>query len=223
MMSKNGDCNCCTGPQGVQGVPGPMGLQGIQGIAGQAGPQGPAGPTGPQGPQGIPGDCVNCPGDDSVEFAEVYSIQTQLLSPSAGPNLPGQVAILENVVYNTPGIDVSQSAISGVVTINVAGWYDVATGICASINPVPSPLPVWTLSLFKNGALVPGSTFANMILSPEQKANEIVADVFVHFNAGDRLTLNSTSTAPIQLSSTNLGTNAQPNSAYMKIQLLKAD
>lgn len=71
--------------------------------------------------------------------------------------------------------------------------------------------------------IVPGSTFANMTLSPEQKANEIVADVFVHFNAGDSLQLANTSNATVVLTAPTLGTNAQTNSAYLKLILLKAD
>jgi len=70
---------------------------------------------------------------------------------------------------------------------------------------------------------VPGSTFANMTISPVQQANEVLADVFVHLNAGDIINLANTSTAPIQLTAPTLGTNAQTNSAYLKIILLKAD
>lgn len=158
-----------------------------------------------------------------VEFAEVYSITNQLLGASPAPNTSGQTVLLEQTVFSTSNIDVLQAAASGRIKVNKAGWYDVATGICAALNPIASPLPVWSLSLFKNGVIVPGSTFASMTLSPEQKANEIFADVFVHCDAGDELTLANTSTAPIQLSAPSLGTNAQTNSAFLKITLLKAD
>lgn len=157
------------------------------------------------------------------EFAEVYSSIQQTLAASPGTNLAGQAVLMENTVFATSNIDVSQVGVSGNVTVNKAGWYDVATGICASLNPIASPLPVWSLSLFKNGAIVPGSTFANMTLSPEQKANEIVADVFVHFNKGDIISLANTSSAQIVITSPTLGTNATPNSCYMKLSLLKAD
>lgn len=169
-------------------------------------------------------DC-DCDGGAGCEpeFAEVYSTQTQDLAASPGLNLPGQIVLLENTLFATANIDVSQAASNGKVTVNKAGWYDVYTGLCGSLNPIASPLPVWTLSLFKNGILVPGSTFANMTLSPEQKANEIVADVFVHFNAGDVLELANTSTANVVLTAPSLGTNAQTNSAYLKLVLLKAD
>lgn len=147
----------------------------------------------------------------------------QLLAASPGSNLAGQTCLLENTIVSTSKIDVSQAGVNGKVIINRAGWYDVATGICGALNPISSPLPCWTLSLFKNGFLVSGSTFANQTISPEQKSNEIVADVFVHFNAGDTLELANTSTSAIQLSAPTLGTNAPTSSAYMKIVLLQAD
>jgi hypothetical protein len=135
----------------------------------------------------------------------------------------GGVVILENSIFATPNIDISNAAINGKIIINRDGWYDVYTGMCAALNPISSPLPVWTLSLFKNGIIVPGSTFANMTLSPEQKSNEVVADVFVHCLKGDVLELANTSTALINLTAPTLGTNAQTNSAYLKVILLKAD
>lgn len=172
---------------------------------------------------------INCGGGhhpkprEHAEFAQVYSGVPQTLSASPSSNLPGQIALLEQTVYATANIDVSLAASQGKVIINKAGWYDIATGICAALNPIASPLPVWSLSLFKNGVIVPASTFANMTLSPEQKANEIVADVFVHCNVGDVIELANTSTATIELSAPTLGTNAATNSAYMKIILLQAD
>jgi len=217
-MKDHNDC-CCQSMQGEQGP------QGIQGPRGQDGLQG---PQGTQGPQGVPGSCVNCFDDGAkhhhkVEFAEVFSSSNQSLSASPGSNLAGQVAIFENTIVASPGIDASFAAVNGKVFINVAGWYDVATGICGALNPLASPLPVWTLSLFKNGIIVAGSTFACMTLSPEQKSNEVTADVFVHLNAGEYLELANTSTAQISLTSPALGSNAVANSCYMKITLLKAD
>ena len=157
------------------------------------------------------------------EFAEVYSILPQSLSASPGPNLAGAAVKLENTVFATANIDTSLAASSGAVKVNKAGWYDIATGMCGALNPIPSPLPIWTLSLFVNGAIVAGSTFANMTISPEQQANEVVADVFVHLNVGDLVTLANTSANVVSLTAPVLGSNAQVNSAYMKLTLLKAD
>lgn len=173
---------------------------------------------------------INCggghkphPSCDEPEFAEVYSTVSQTLSASPGTNIAGQTVLLENTIFATANIDVTSASSNGRVVINKAGWYDVYTGMSGSLNPIASPLPVWSLSLFRNGTIVAGSTFANMTLSPEQKANEIVADVFVHFDKGDYIELSNTSNAVIELTAPSLGTNAQTNSAYMKLVLLKSD
>lgn len=166
------------------------------------------------------GDKCKC---HEPEFAEVYSQVSQSLSPSLGANLPGQIVALEKLVYATSNIDVSEAGSTGKIKIKKSGWYDVATGICGALNPVGSPLACWTLSLFVNGVYVPGSTFANQTISPEQKANEIVADVFVHLNAGDYVQLANTSSTSVEMAAPTLGTNATANSAYLKIVLLKAD
>jgi hypothetical protein len=168
-------------------------------------------------------DHCDCPFGKNAEFAELYSSLPQLLAASPGPNLAGQSALFENVVYSTAGIDVSQANVNGQIKINKAGWYDISSGMSGSLNPIPSPLPVWTMSLFQNGNIVPGSTFANLTLSPVQQANEVVADVFLHFNVGDVVQLANTSVSQVNLTAPTLGTNAQTNSCYLKIQLLKAD
>jgi hypothetical protein len=212
------DCGC-QGPAGPQGNPGIQGIPGQTGAQGNPGLQGAAGPAGPMGPAGPSGGGSSA----SAEYAEIYSQAAQTLSPSLGPNQAGQAVLLEKTIVATANIDVSQAATNGKVTINVAGWYDISTGICGYLNVIQSPLPSWTLSLFQNGVLVPGSTFANQTISPEQKSNEIVADVFVHFAKGDTLQLASTSTNVVNMAAPTLGTNAAPSSAYMKIVLLKAD
>lgn len=211
------------GPRGADGAVGPQGPQGQPGQNGNVGPAGPQGPQGTQGPQGIPGDCVECPCHcDEPEFAESFSQVPQDLDPSPGANLPGGIVLLEKMVVSTTNIDSSQAATTGKFIINKAGWYDVATGMTGTLNPIPAPLPVWTLSLFLNGAIIPGTTFSNVPLSPAQASNEITSDAFIYFNVGDVLTLANTSTAQVFLSAPTLGTNAQTNSAYLKILLLRA-
>lgn len=157
------------------------------------------------------------------EYANVYSQTDQQLVASPGPNLSGGMAIFEASVVSTADIDISMAAVNGTLTINRAGWYSVATGVCGSLNPVSSPLLVWTMSLFKNGALIPGSTAANMTLSPEQKANEILMDIDVHFDVGDVLYAANTSTSPLLISAPTQGSFAVPNSAFLKLFLLEAD
>jgi hypothetical protein len=211
------------GPMGPAGTNGTNGQDGATGPAGPAGPIGPIGPMGPAGPKGDKGDPGTFPDKYKPEYAEVISQTAQTLFASPGANLPGQIVKLEVTVKATPNIDVSQAAVNGKVTINRAGWYDVFTAFSGALAVLDSPLPVWSLSLFKNGILVPYSTFVNMTLSPEQKANMILGDVFIHFDVGDVLELANTSDAPIDITAPTNGTNAQPNSAFLKIILLEAD
>jgi hypothetical protein len=137
--------------------------------------------------------------------------------------MPGGIMLLEKPIFATSNIDVSQAGVSGKITVNLAGWYDISSGICGFLSVLPTPLPVWTLSLFLNGVLIPGSTFSNQTISPEQQSNEVVADVFVHCNKGDVLQLANTSTNVLNVNAPILGSNAQASSGYLKIVLLKAD
>ncbi len=222
---KHHDCpKCPQGPQGIQGPAGPQGIAGLTGLQGPQGEQGPQGVMGAQGPVGPKGECVDCTSaGSSVEFCEVYSVIDQQLAASPGVNLAGQVAQLENTIVATAGLDVSKASVNGEITVNVAGWYDVSVGVCGALNPISSPIPAWTFSLFRNGTLIPASTFANVTISPEQKANEISADIFVHFAKGDTLVLANTSTNSILINANFMGSNAVSTSAYLKLALLKAD
>jgi len=220
------------GPAGNDGQPGPMGAQGNPGAAGpqgQAGQNGSVGPAGPQGPmglqglQGVPGDCVECPCDCVTEFAQIFSVASQTLAASPGALLKGQTVLLESISFATPNINIANAGINGQIVVNRAGWYDMETGVCGFLNPIPSPIPCWTVSLFRNGVYVPGSTFANQTLSPEQKSNQNVANVFVHFNVGDTIELANTTDTTLFLTAPTLGTNAPTSSAYLKLILLRAD
>ncbi len=228
------DCkHCCEkGDRGPQGLTGEQGLQGIQGVTGLTGAQGIQGlqgiqgQKGDQGIQGPKGDCVECNRECKSglsEFAEVYSGVSQTLSASPGVNLAGTSVVWENTIYTTANIDVSSAASNGKVAVKMAGWYELSYGAAAFLNPVPSPLPVWSVSIFRNGSYVPGSTICALPISPEQQATEIVADLLVHLDAGDSVTLANTSTATLFLNAPTLGTNASPNSSFLVVKLLKAD
>ncbi len=228
------DCrHCCEkGDRGPQGLTGEQGLQGIQGVTGLTGAQGIQGlqgiqgQKGDQGIQGPKGDCVECDRhckSGLSDFAEVYSSVSQTLSASPGVNLAGTSVVWENTIYTTANIDVSSAAVNGKVTVKMAGWYELGYGAAAFLNPVPSPLPVWSVSIFKNGSYVPGSTICALPISPEQQATEIVADLLVHLDAGDNVVLANTSTATLFLNAPTLGTNAAANSSFLVVKLLKAD
>lgn len=210
----------CCDPCGkrMQGIQGPVGIQGPKGNDGLQGPQG------VPGPQGIPGSCVNCGSSDkpcecpAFDYAQLYSQLPQELKASPALNQPGQVVLFENLVHATANLDVSQAATTGVITFNKAGWYYVAKTVCATLPNLTSPLSVWGFALFKNGVVVPGSTFTAMTLSPDQISNTLFASLIIHFDAGDTLSLHNITNQPLLLAHASNGINANPNSAAMQIQ-----
>jgi Collagen triple helix repeat (20 copies) len=235
---KDCDCHkewdpCCNRSVGAQGQRGPAGPRGQSGRDGKDGLDGLEGPEGPMGPQGIPGQCVNCPGGEhpcdcppfghDSEFAQVYSLLDQTLDASSGPNVAGGVVKFEQSQFATANINLVNAANFGEVQVNKAGWYNVLYGVCAFLNTLESPLPGFGFSLFLNGSLLPGSMLSEMTISPEQRGNEAVCDSLVHLNAGDILKLANMANAQVGLNALNLGLNAASNSAWLKIQMLRAD
>jgi Collagen triple helix repeat (20 copies) len=240
---KDHDCGCkdkhdpcCNRNQGLQGIMGPQGPAGRDGRDGLPGHDGLMGPIGPIGPQGPMGNCVNCPSEPQpckcpavcpIEFAQAYSIRDQTLAISPGFNQAGATVLYDTLKTATAGVDVSNISTTGEIVFNVSGWYEIGSGATGFLNPVPAPLPVWTLSMFKNNVIIPGTTFSNIPLSPAQGSNELTAESFEHFQVGDRLKVANTSTNVVflvaPLLGSNPGTNAQTTSAYLKVRLISCD
>jgi len=234
--NKENDCGChekkdpcCNRQRGLQGIRGTQGPQGMPGRDGRDGRDGLDGAVGPIGPEGPMGNCVNCKGDCDCPkqcpdvFSQAFSIADQILAASPGINMAGDAVKFENIAVATLGIDVTNAALTGEFKINVSGFYEIGAGMSGYLNPIPAPLPCWTLSLFKNNVIVLGSTFSNVPISPAQASNELTAETIVHFNAGDVLKIASTSTNTVFLTAPTLGTNAQTSSAYLKIVMIRCD
>jgi hypothetical protein len=235
--NKEHDCGChekkdpcCNRERGYQGIRGTQGPQGLSGRDGRDGRDGLDGAVGPMGPEGPMGNCVNCDGGGCdcpkqcpTEFAQVFSIADQILAPSPGINLPGDIVKFENISVSTSGLDVSQSGVTGEIKALVAGYYKIGAGMSGYLNPIPAPLPCWTLSLFKNNSIVLGSTFSNVPISPAQASNELTAETIVHLSVGDVLKIASTSTNTVFLTAPTLGTTAQSCSAYLTLLLIRCD
>jgi len=215
------------GVDGADGAPGKNGLNGANGQDGAQGPMGPQGEPGLQGLQGVPGDCVQCPCDcepHENEFAQVYSNLDQNLAASGGINLAGGVILFENNVFASPNIDISNANINGEIKVNKSGWYTVEQEVCANLNPLSEPLIAWGLALFKNGALVPGTTFVDMTLSPVQQANNTSSLFLMFLAAGDVISLHNMTAQNLNLNAISAGTfgiNAQSNSASLRIASVK--
>lgn len=218
------DCCCgtCTCPPGLQGPAGPVGSAGNRGLIGLPGVIGPQGPAGPQGTVGPVGPC--CPGTVGSQFANLYSNLDQTITPSLGTNLPGSAVLFETASAGTTSlIDTSMAGVTGEVTVNAGGIYRVLFTVEES-SVTPNPGDTLAFSLFLDGVIVPGSTFSTILFAPQGDdiSYNVSGEVFVAINAGQTLTLASSSTVPMALTSVSTGATSPITSASLDLLLMQA-
>jgi hypothetical protein len=215
MCDDNMNCCCCLqGPQGVQGLQGAQGIQGVPGAQGIPGQNGVQGVQGLQGPMGTPGTNATL----NSAYLSVYSLTNQTLAPGASPLLEAV-----NQVSAATDFDISQASISGQVKVINHGIYSMAWGFDGLLTPpYPFPVPGWSLGVYRNGLLLPGSTAAAFSISPDEFTVHTSSDGIFEFMAGDILKLVNTSTSSINAVSTFLGSNVPVAAASLSIVLLKA-
>lgn len=202
VYSDNGCCcTDCICPPGIQGIVGPQGIQGPQGLTGSQGPQG---LTGPQGP------CCSTVGVPSV--IGLYSLVDQSL-------LLGDAVLFENVGMVTPGdFDFSLASTTGEIIFLKSGVYSVtwrADGLLTP--PFPSPVIEWSLTLYLDGVAVPGSSYSGFSLFPAEFSTNTAATTLIAVTAGQVLTLKNTTTLPVSLIASSLGSIVISNSASLTI------
>jgi len=212
------DCVCPPGAQGIQGIQGVAGPQGVPGIpgplgsVGSIGPQGPQGVQGPIGAIGPQGPC--CP--FSTSFGQAFSSTDQLAI------VPGEAVLMENVNISTMAIDFSMTPSTGEVTINKTGIYSIEFVFHGQLSaPFPAPVPAWSLSLFKNNVLLPGATFGNFTLSPDEVYSHTGGPTLVSITAGDVIKIVNTSTMPVDKIATALGSSVPVTSCGLTILLVQ--
>jgi len=145
-----------TGPQGIQGhqgPPGEMGHTGPQGIQGHQGPHGEMGHTGPQGIQGHQGPYGEMghtgphgpPAEICSTFINAYTnIQQKVLNNS--PIIFDKFSACQGHCGHNPN--------TSEMWIWKSGYYFVT----ANINQ----LQAGKFSLFKNGSVIPGSSYGSL-------------------------------------------------------------
>ncbi len=190
------DCICPSAPQGVVGVQGAAGIQGpvgAQGATGVQGPVGAQGPTGLQGVTGLQGPCCQTPAN-AAPYANVYSQLDQSVAP-------GNAVVLESVnAITSTSFDVSMASINGQITFLKSGIYSVDWMLEGRLTPpFPSPVPAWSFSLYLDGTPIPGSCFSAFTLFPEELTRSCRGGVIISVNAGQVLTLQSTSILPVSI------------------------
>lgn len=250
-MCHEENCCCCFGPQGPQGVDGlqgPQGIQGTPGLNGNDGPQGPAGiqgvqgPAGPNGnngvagsvgPQGVPGiqgaqgvqGIQGIPGKDCEKddkccerwYVSVYSLTAQALAPNASPFLE-----LVSSLSSPLDFDISTTPTNGEIKVLKHGVYTLAWGFDGILsNPFPFPVPSWSLGIYRNGSLLPGSSSASCSISPDQIVTHASANLIIEFFAGDVLKLVNLAVVPINSVTVPFGSSVPTVASSININLVK--
>jgi collagen triple helix repeat protein len=186
-----------SGQTGAQGIPGPSGIQGPagpQGTAGAAGPAGPTGATGPQGPQGPAGSGI-------VNYLSLYSVTNQTVAPNGSPFLEA----INSVV--AAGFDISLASANGIVKVLNHGIYSIDWSFDGLLAPpYPAPVPGWSLGIYRNGTLLPGSTSGAFSISPDEFVVHTSGSLVLELFANDSLKIVNTSTQNLLAQATYPGT-----------------
>jgi len=201
------------GPTGSFGNAGPLGPQGNDGVIGPQGVSGPQGPQGVQGPQGSTGPC--CPG--IVSYANVYSTSSQILIPADG--IASRVLFEANNAV-TSDFDISLAGINGEILFLRNGTYSLQFSVEALLDIFEFPVSIWTFGLFLDDVIVPGSVFGSFSLSPDNIMTHAGGEVIVDVAAGQVLTLKNTSTLPVNLVASPLGSRFPTACASVNIHIV---
>lgn len=184
------DCCCCIqGPQGVPGLQGPQGIQGVPGPQGIPGQMGVQGPQGLQGPPGIcrPEDCQGMDCRCCEVYANVFSMVDQPLGPFGSPT---DFVKFEQQNIVSADIDISSANLTGEISFLKSGIYSLSYSVEASLlPPFPAPVPSWAFAMFKNGVMVPGSSFGGFNQSPDDDIENAAGQLIISLAAGDKIKL----------------------------------
>jgi len=195
------DCICPPGPQG------PSGSQGTQGPMGLTGPQGPGGLQGPQGVAGPQGPCCAVQGT----YAGLYSDMDQTVASSGSP-------FLDQLITSTLSIDTSMAATTGVVTLNNSGIYLISFSVQGAAAAPPA---AWSFSLYKNGTLVPGTTWTAFTGSSSELIRQTGGGALVSITSGDTIQIVNTSSGSVNLEAASAGVMVPVNCVNLTIQLVQ--
>ena len=195
-------CDCKEGALGPIGPQGAAGAQGAQGDQGATGIKGDIGDVGPCCSTGIP------------DWANIYSQIDQVIGAFGALN---DTVIFEGINGVSSGIDVSLASSTGAITFLKNGTYKIdysAEGIVTSGGEF-----VWSLGLYLNGVLIPGSAFGGYNDDPSEFAASTSGTVIIRALSGQVLLLRSNSTAPFNIVSSGVGINPVA-SATIKVTVL---
>lgn len=152
-----------------------------------------------------------------IVYGQAYSTTNQLGITPLSPILMEQIGIMSQL------IDFSKTGTNGEITMQHNGIYNVDFTFHGQLSaPFPFPVPAWSISLFKNGALVPGSTLGNFTISPDDILTHTGGSTLVFISAGDVLQFKNTSTLNLDKLCDVLGTTVPISGATVSITLVQS-
>jgi len=222
-MCKEDKHNCCCvqGPQGVPGLQGEQGIQGVPGAQGSMGPQGVQGVQGLQGPAGIC-DCdehgrCNC----CESYLNVFAISPQLLSAFGG--ISDTAYFQSSNAITAADFDISQMGVDGSVKFLKAGTYIINFGAQGKVSqPIPSPVPSFSMALWLNNAIVPGSTVSGFTQAPDDDTLHITSEVIIDVPVNAILKLRNASSNGMSLTPDSIGIMFPVTIASLTVHCVKA-
>lgn len=166
---------------------------------------------GPKGCDGKPGKC-----DCHAVYCDVFSIQKQVIASGAAVLLESQNDV------SAPDFDLSSVPVDGKIKFLKSGVYFLSFDANGQLSPpFPSPVPAWSTALFLNGSLIVGSNSGSFTQSPDDVMSHTGQRVIKSVMAGDVLTLQNSSTLPIDLFGPAIGSIFQCTAASVNIFLIK--
>ena len=215
------DCCCCIqGPQGVPGLQGEQGIQGVPGAQGATGQQGVQGVQGLQGPAGICEDCDKCKCCES--YFNVWSEVPQTLG-AFGSSTDAILFQMQNAV-TAADFDLSSMSVNGEVKFLKAGVYRLAFGAEGKVSqPIPVPVPSFSLGFWKNNVRVPGSTTSGFTQAPSDDIIQVTGEVIIDVAAGDALKVRNATSNSIDMVPNTTGILFPVTIATLNVFCLKSD
>jgi hypothetical protein len=145
--------------------------------------------------------------------ANVYSLLDQAVPSGASVLFQNTNAIV------AADYDTSLMSTTGAITFLKTGTYSIGFTVEGQLTPpFPSPVPAWSFSLYLDGIPVPGGCFSSFTLFPDELVTTAAGTVVVPVNAGQVLTLQSTSTLPVSITSSLSGSTIPVTSASLVIE-----
>jgi hypothetical protein len=130
--------------------------------------------------------------------------------------------MLDLATVATAAFDLSSAAATGEIKVLKHGWYALQWGFDGVIlPPIPTPVPAFSLSIYKNGVQQPSSSSGSFAISPDDICTNIATTIIIECGVGDLIKLVNTSTMTLKATAVVLGSAVPLATVRVNMQLLK--